>query len=558
MSDTIIYTEDFITGYLCYEGTLNYKKFDDDINLEFVQEYFKSRDFLTGNLCLPLNIKQGFNDREGQFVEVAVIDYGIHTALESIKGVLKHHEIQYDTLILRKVEKNMILQAISYVFDSFGDKETGVIPIRNKSDAEHDSGEMDELIVDSFGANVADSEAVKAIKILLNGAILRGASDIHLEPFELYARVRFREASSMYIFKDRISLSQYNSIVNCLKIYAHKDIAQTRLPQDGSFSLRHEGGKIDVRFSSLPTVNGEKVVMRLLDPKSDTLNLDQIIWDKEQRKTFIQASHLPHGIILVTGPTGSGKTTTLHKTLGVLSKAYNDTKNIITVEDPVEYKVPGISHVEAKEQIGLTFAAALRSIVRQDPDIIMIGEIRDGETAQIAIQAAMTGHLVLSTLHTNDAITSIARLQDLEARPYLIAVTVALMQAQRLVRRICPHCMTPIKDKSTVDEYFSDYRLLDHPSYEKFMDSSLELFEPNVKGCDYCHNSGYESGRIAVMEMVRVTNELKTLIAKQVPLGELTTAAKGAGYRPMFEYALDLVINRKTSLDEAFNLMTEM
>jgi len=388
---------------------------------------------------------------------------------------------------------------------------------------------------------------------IFKNAIYTEASDIHIEPTPHAARVRYRQDGVLQIEMERIGRDEFRAVVNRLKIEAGKDIAENRLPQDGGFFVKFLNRRIDVRFSSLPTVHGEKIVMRLLDAEHADMSMEEIIWDDNLRKIFLRSIESPHGILLVSGPTGSGKTTTLHNALLHLRNEFGNEKNIVTVEDPVEYRVAGVCQVEAKQQIGLTFSRALRSIVRQDPDIILIGEIRDDETVNIAIQSAMTGHLVLSTVHTNDALGAIPRLQDLGARPYLVAATARLLQAQRLIRRLCGYCTV---DVYSPEELQAILHLKSVPT--RYHEQILEkrAMRPNLSGCDYCHNSGYK-GRLSVMEMVVVTDELKALIAAEADVETLRRQAVRDGFRPMFEYGLDLVFQGKTSLDEALGLLSE-
>ncbi len=338
------------------------------------------------------------------------------------------------------------------------------------------------------GPKHADADAVKWIDQVIQEAVEMGSSDIHLERYEEEARVRFRWEGQL-VEKYEIPLDQYNALISRIKILAALDISERRLPQDGRIHFSTQSTKIDLRVSTIPGKYGEKAVLRLLSRDASRLNLAAVGFQPKELVHYQTAIQHPNGIILITGPTGSGKTTTLYATLHTLNEP---STNILTVEDPIEYTLSGINQVQVKEAIGLTFDAALRAFLRQDPDVIMVGEIRDLPTAQIAIRAALTGHLVFSTLHTNSAWDAIARLTDMGIEPYLIASALRLVVAQRLVRLLCPHCkkeeMTPVT--------FREEKVTGH-------------FTP--VGCPKCFYTGYK-GRKAVFELLPITPTLKTFI----------------------------------------------
>lgn len=336
-----------------------------------------------------------------------------------------------------------------------------------------------------------ESNTVRFVNNVMQEAVRMKASDIHIERYEDLARIRFRWEGQL-VEKYEIQLAQYNAIISRVKILSELDIAERRLPQDGRINLEIEGTKIDIRVSTIPGKYGEMVVMRLLTRSKEQLDLDNIGLPEKEKGFYEEHIHAPNGIILITGPTGSGKTTSLYATLNLLN---TPVKKILTIEDPIEYNLRGINQVQLKEDIGLTFDRALRAFLRQDPDIIMVGEIRDVDTAQIAIRAALTGHLVFSTLHTNSAWDAVTRLTDMGIEPYLLAASLRMVVAQRLVRVLCEHC-----------KQFSDEVVYMDIQWDL---SILEHYVPC--GCPKCFHTGYK-GRRAVFEILPITPELSQII----------------------------------------------
>ena len=328
---------------------------------------------------------------------------------------------------------------------------------------------------------------------------------------------------------------------------ANLDIAERRLPQDGRIKLRVQGKEIDLRVSTVPTMHGESVVMRILDKGGVALNFHALGFDDANLKVFTAILDLPYGILLVTGPTGSGKTTTLYTALDRLNKP---NVKILTVEDPVEYQMPGINQIQVKPQIDLTFSNALRSIVRQDPDVIMIGEIRDLETAQIAMQSALTGHMVLSTIHTNDAAATINRLLDMGVEDYLLTSTVVGIQAQRLVRVLCAHCKTSYHPVEEVVEQMGLRRFTASGSAHK----SLTLY--HAKGCEHCGHTGY-FGRLSIVEVLPMTDSLRSLIMRHATASELREAAIAEGMETMYENGLKKAVEGVTTIEEVLRVTRE-
>jgi type IV pilus assembly protein PilB len=399
---------------------------------------------------------------------------------------------------------------------------------QNEADAEADSIEavkegMEEVNLDQLAASSGEAPVIKLANLIIIQAIKDRASDIHLEPFEKNMRLRYRVDGVLMDATPPPKQMQL-ALASRFKIMSSLDIAERRLPQDGRMRVRVSGKDFDLRVSVMPTVHGEKVVLRVLDKTNLSASIDKLGLDPETFKRFKGAIDAPHGLILVTGPTGSGKTTTLYSALNELN---NPIYNIITVEDPVEFQVPGINQVPTKKEIGLTFANALRSILRQDPDIIMIGEIRDTETAEIAIEAALTGHQVLSTMHCNDAPGAIARLDDMGIAPFLISSSVILSCAQRLMRRICSHCREPV---TYPPKMFEDLGI------DPAIFSGVQLYRG--RGCDRCKNSGY-AGRMAIIEAMTITDQIRKLIIARANTRELGKVAISQGMRTLRMVGLD-------------------
>jgi type IV pilus assembly protein PilB len=381
-----------------------------------------------------------------------------------------------------------------------------------------------------------ESEAVIAVNDLLLEAVRGDASDIHLEPTENSLRARFRVDGLLKVTKE-FPAELIPSIISRIKVMARMDIGERRKPQDGRFEVPVGGRDFDVRVSTLPISYGEKVVMRLLDKGKVRITLGELGLDPDQQSLFRKHLLRPHEIILVTGPTGSGKTTTLYAALNLINSS---DKNIVTVEDPVEYEMSGVNQVQVNPRAALTFASALRSILRQDPDVVMIGEIRDSETAEIAIQSALTGHLVLSTLHTNDSCGSITRLMDMGIPPFLIASALGAVIAQRLVRVLCKSCRTPFIPPAQVQE---DLGLVYDPNRQFYQS----------KGCRQCDQTGYR-GRVAIYEFLSISHALETLIMERTSAHGLYRQALKEGLVSLRQSGIGKVLEGVTSLDEVMRV----
>jgi general secretion pathway protein E len=388
----------------------------------------------------------------------------------------------------------------------------------------------------------AEAPVIRLVSLLITNALETRASDIHIEPFENRLIVRYRIDGVLHEVESppkRLSAA----VISRIKIMANLDIAERRLPQDGRIRLRVQGKEIDLRVSTVPTMHGESVVMRILDKGGVALDFNRLGFEEDTLKIFLDVLLQPHGVLLVTGPTGSGKTTTLYTALDRLNQP--DVK-ILTVEDPVEYQMPGINQIQVKPQIDLTFANALRSIVRQDPDVIMIGEIRDLETAQIAVQSALTGHLVLSTVHTNDAPSTVNRLLDMGVEDYLLTSTVIGILAQRLVRTLCPQCKEP---------YTALPELVEQMSLRKFSrERDITLW--HARGCTHCSNTGY-MGRVSIMEMLPMTDSLRSLVMKHATATDLRAEAVRGGMLTMYEDGVRKALKGVTTFEEVLRVTRE-
>ncbi|WP_428046708.1 GspE/PulE family protein [Candidatus Avelusimicrobium fimicolum] len=388
------------------------------------------------------------------------------------------------------------------------------------------------------------SQYVKQVNAILRQAITERTSDIHLELFDARVSLRFRIDGSLYE-RTAPAKESVNAIISRIKILSKLDIAEKRLPQDGSFTIRYQNRSIEVRVSVCPTVYGEKLVLRILDKGTSEMNVDKLGFEPDQKKAFLEAANLPHGLIFLTGPTGSGKSTTLN---AVLTTIRTPELNFMTLEDPVEYKLAGISQVQVKPAIGLTFAAGLRSFLRQDPDVILVGEVRDNETAEACLKAALTGHLVLSTLHTNEALGAVPRLIDMGMEPFLLASSLALVAAQRLVRILCPYCKVPhIPDPSTLQRIIKEGHL--NPN-----DQNSWTFFKSV-GCPKCFGTGF-MGRRAIYEVYRMTEEMRNIIYKTQDLVELKRAAERSGSLNLRANGWHKVIRGQTTVDEILSITT--
>jgi type IV pilus assembly protein PilB len=420
--------------------------------------------------------------------------------------------------------KDLLEEAVDSSYDITTE---GIEP--SKTDESKDS--LEDVV-----SKAEEAPVIKLVNLLLIQAVKERASDIHIEPFRDKINVRFRIDGALH----RIAPPSQHllpALISRIKILSKMDISEKRLPQDGGFTVKIEDRPIDLRVSVVPTIFGEKAVLRILDKGAISFQLDKLGFSERDLNVFKQSIARPYGLIFVTGPTGSGKSTTLYS---ALNHIMSPKKNIVTIEDPVEYQISGINQVQVKPNIGLTFAEGLRAFLRQDPDIMMVGEVRDLETAEICIRASLTGHLVLSTLHTNDAPSAVTRLIDIGVEPYLVASSLLLIMAQRLIRRLCPKCKQPSRMPAEIAKRYNI--------------SKLDIFE--AKGCEHCRNTGY-SGRIAIHELLYINQELRQLIADRANTAIIKEAAKKEGMTSLVEDGLSNVAQGITSIEEVMSSVFE-
>jgi type IV pilus assembly protein PilB len=468
-------------------------------------------------------------NRAGQNLIVAMADPSNIYAIDDVKFVTN---LNIDVVV---ASEPAIAEAIEKYYTSNVSFEDVMLDFADEEEEfELDDVEEDLNVLD-LEKSAGDAPVVKLVNLILLDAIRKNASDIHVEPYEKQLRIRYRIDGVLYeVMKPPVKLK--HAITSRLKIMSRLDIAERRLPQDGRIKMKLGRGKeMDFRVSVLPTMWGEKIVARLLDKSNLQLDMTRLGFEEKVLEDFKAALHKPYGMILITGPTGSGKTTTLYSALSELNKS---TTNISTAEDPVEYNLFGINQVQMHDDIGLNFASALRSFLRQDPDIIMVGEIRDFETAEIAVKAALTGHLVLSTLHTNDAPSSVSRMLNMGIEPFLVASSVNLIGAQRLVRKLCQDCKTPvdIPDETLVE--------IGVPP------ENVEGFQAmRGAGCRNCNNTGYK-GRIAVYEIMIFNEEIREFVLNGASTMELKREAIRQGMKTLRMSALGKLEEGLTSLEE--------
>jgi type IV pilus assembly protein PilB len=407
------------------------------------------------------------------------------------------------------------------------------------SDVQVQAAKREEIDLDRLASDSEDAPVIKIVNLILAQAVKEKASDIHIEPFHTALKLRYRIDGELIAAESPPKALQL-AITSRIKILAGLNIAERRLPQDGRFRIRVMGKDVDLRISILPTAHGEKIVIRILDKSALSGGIDHLGMDQDTLSKFRKSIDAPHGMILVTGPTGSGKTTTLYS---VLHEMNNPEYNIVTVEDPIEYELPGINQVAVRNDIGLDFASALRSILRQDPDIVMVGEIRDNETADIAVKAALTGHQVLSTLHTNDAAGAITRLDDMGIEPFLISSSILMTCAQRLVRRICTNCREEFR-----------------PEPEMFarlgMEAKGDVTFYHGSGCDRCKGRGY-LGRAAIIEALPVSEAVRRLIVKRASSAVIKNQAVSEGMKTLRMAGLDKALEGLTTLEEVWRVTAE-
>lgn len=470
---------------------------------------------------LPIGVE---NDR----LVLAMADPGNVVAMDDVRAAAR---MQVDVVAAERSDLLAAIDRLLRADDELSDLTTALVEKNAPADT-LDSGTMDS----------ADSEVpiVRFVNLLISQAIQDHASDIHIEPAEFELGVRYRIDGVLHEMQ-RAPKSIQSGVISRLKIMSDIDIAERRKPQDGRMSVRHGGRKIDLRVATLPTEWGEKIVMRILDNPNSNLDVRDLALLDRNFEAYHNSYSKPYGMILITGPTGSGKSTTLYTTLGAVARPEI---NVITVEDPVEYRMKGINQVQVNPKAGLTFASALRSILRSDPDVVLIGEIRDHETAQIAVEASLTGHLVLSTLHTNDAPSAITRLTEMDIEPFLVGSALDCVVAQRLTRRLCVHCKVSVEHSA---EYLANLRFGFDPDQ-----APPTIFQP--VGCTSCSNTGYR-GRIAVHEVMSVTEEIERLAVARASSAEIGRVAREQGMISLREDGWAKVKLGLTSVEEVLRVI---
>jgi general secretion pathway protein E len=516
-------------------------------------------------LCSELDVADAFVE-SGQFEKVTSDEYPLETQLPetvSLRFLKNYHVIGLShsendiTVAMMDPEDQFTINGLRLATGKPVIAKVGLLSeIDAALDVQYgeDRSKMDKLIddlaVDDLGEEdlehlkdlASEAPVIKMVNLIMQRAIETRASDIHIEPFEQTLKVRLRVDGVLQEI-DAPNVKSTAAVISRIKIMAKLNIAERRLPQDGRIKVQMLGKELDLRVSTIPTMYGESVVIRLLDKENTVLDFAALGFAGRHLQQFIDVLSQPHGIILITGPTGSGKSTTMYAALKQLN---TPERKIITVEDPVEYQMEGVNQIQAKPQIGLTFASALRSIVRQDPDVIMIGEMRDLETARIAVQSALTGHLVLSTLHTNDAAGGITRLLDMGLEEYLLTSTVNGILAQRLVRKLCPACK---EGTIAAPEIIKELRL------DRFApDGDIVLYKP--VGCSACAGMGYR-GRLAIIEFLPMTDPVRKLIMAHEEAGAIQKLAITEGMQTLYENGLVKVIQGITTLEEVMRVTSE-
>ncbi|RKZ24362.1 type IV-A pilus assembly ATPase PilB [bacterium] len=515
-------------GYVNEKTLVNYLSKQYEVPGVALSEFPLDKEVLN---MIPPEFAQKFNviplKREGKYLTVAMINPKDVFAIDAIRfrtGLDIKPVVACEKSIKKILEEHYKTKALEdEVMEEMGLED--VIEVVEEEEEERFS----DLV-----AQVDSGPVVKYVNYLLRNAVKERASDVHIEPYEKEVRVRFRIDGLLHEHKPP-PLKLFRAVVSRLKVMAKLKIQEKRLPQDGRFEARIDGRRVDFRISTVPTLYGEKVALRILDRSQASFDLRDLGFEEESLNHFLKALKNPFGIILVTGPTGSGKTTTLYAALNEI----NDPGiNITTAEDPVEYSLMGINQLQVNESIGLTFASALRAYLRQDPDVIMVGEIRDKTTTEIAIRAALTGHLVLSTVHTNSAAATITRLINMGVEPFLIASTIIVVVSQRLVRKICTSCKTPLK--------ISDDDLVKY-GFDPQVFKGKEIF--HGIGCDKCKNTGY-SGRIGLFEVLPITKRIRNMILDRATDDEIEAAAVEEGMITLREAGIRKILRGETDIFE--------
>ncbi len=488
---------------------------EDVVRKQLALPLLRSRNTLTVALSDPLDLILRDNLRKITGLQIDIVIATPSDILQAIEAVYGKRDFLKEAV------------AGSYGESRSQEEDASGVQIQERGELEETLNEED------LAAKAGEAQVIRIVDLLLMEAVGSRASDIHIEPYPHRMSIRFR-IDGLLQPVDPPAPQLTLAIISRIKILAKMDIAEKRLPQDGGFTVKVGHNIVDLRVSTIPTVYGEKIVLRLLDKSNLVFDFKELGMDEEDVKNVEQAIKASYGLIFITGPTGSGKSTTLY---GALNRLKTPTKNVLTIEDPVEYKLEGINQVQAKPQIGLTFAAGLRAFLRQDPDVIMVGEVRDLETAEICVRAALTGHLVLSTLHTNNAPSAIVRLMDLGIEPFLLSPSLLLIVAQRLVRKLCLQCRDPFEPDPILREKIA------LPSGRYYQ----------AKGCPECRNTGFR-GRMGIYEVMRIEGRMREIIARKGSLEEMRKAAQSNGMKTLFEAGLKKAASGLTTLEEVFSI----
>ena len=473
-------------------------------------------------------------------IPVASNGTSLTIAISSLENIPQADQLRIITdmgkLEFALAPQDVILDAINRLYESLDNKADSLLEEIHGDEGGGPEEELDQVLSEDLLDSNSEAPIIKLVNHILSKAVQNRASDIHIEPYQKSVQIRFRLDG---VLCSQLSLPKgaHPGLISRIKILSQLNIAEKRIPQDGRIQIRIGNREVDLRVSTLPTAFGERVVLRLLEKDIRILNLSEIGLEKDNQTLFQKRIRLSHGIILVTGPTGSGKTTTLYS---ALSEINTPDKNILTIEDPIEYQLDGIGQMQVNSKIGLTFAKGLRTMVRQDPDVILVGEIRDLETAEIAIQAALTGHLVFSTLHTNDAPGAVTRLIDMGIEPFLVSSAVQTILAQRLVRTLCSHCRERYAPSASD---LCDLGMLDCPQEGLF----------RATGCERCRNTGYK-GRIGIFEVFNITDEIKTLILKTSESNQIRKLAMEQGMVSLRVAGVQKVLNGETTIEEVLRV----
>ncbi len=483
--------------------------------------------------------------KEGNELSIAMLDPHDYRAIEALDFIARKNNIHMKFFLTSEASLNFVLRKYANL-------------TREVADA-LEAGDKDGSLEDELEAETVEASqsapVSKMVSVILRYAVEGAASDIHIEPSVDGTRIRYRVDGELHTSL-QVPKNVHDALIARIKVLANLKLDETRLPQDGRFHMNIDGHEVDFRVSTLPLIGKEKVVLRILDKEAGLHSLEELGVSEYNLVKIREHLEQPHGMVLMTGPTGSGKSTTLYSMLQILN---SEERNIITLEDPVEYNMSGISQSQVKPEIGLTFSASLRSVLRQDPDIIMVGEIRDGETAELAVHAALTGHMLLSTLHTNDAIGAIPRLVDMEIEPFLISSALKLVLAQRLVRKLCEHCREEMHLPPEMEgKVLNELQTIPHASVPKDLFIGVPVRVFRGRGCQKCEDTGY-SGRVAINEVVEMTTELRDIVAsgKQNDISLLEEELHRQGMVSMRQDGLIKAIRGITTVEEIWTSTEE-